>query len=105
MLIDDTGSPAIVASRPWLAVVTALSETAQPRAILPGQDAIVAQRPTQAIAAAAAGSLDLPSAATRSLLDIPDGMVAVAFPGRVRFARLVPDQAERSMLASSMQRA
>lgn len=103
MLIDDTGSPAVVASRPWLAVVTALSESAEPPAILPGHDAIVLQRSSPRLAASLVSSLDLPQQAARSLQAIPDGLVAVARPGRIRFARLVPADAERSILAGSMQ--
>lgn len=102
VIIDDTGSPAVAGSRPWLAVVTALGESGDPGAILPGQDTIVGQRSSRLIAASAAAALDLPAAAARSLEAVPDGLVAVARPGAVRFARLVPDQAERSILVSSM---
>jgi type VII secretion protein EccE len=110
MLIDDTGSPAIATSRPWLAVVTALnesanepaSESANPSALQPGLDAIVLQRSSRRIAASLASSLSLPNAA-RSLQAIPDGQVAVARRGLIQFARLVPDDAERSILARSMQ--
>lgn len=102
MLIDDTGSPAIAASRPWLAVVTALGESAEPGAILSGRDAIVVQRSSRRVATSVAASFDLPQQATRSLEAMPDGLVAVARPGTIRFVRLAPDDAERSILARSM---
>ncbi len=103
MLIDDTGSPAIAASRPWLAVVTALSESAETGVIQSAHDSIVVQRSSPRLAASLVSSLDLPQQAARSLQAIPDGLVAVARPGTIRFARLVPDDAERSILAKSMQ--
>jgi type VII secretion protein EccE len=105
MLIDDTGSPAASASRPWLAVVTALGESAVSQAIPPGYDAVVVQRSTAALASSLVSSFDLPRPAARSLPAIPDGQVAVAWPGLLRFAQLAPDAAERSILAASMKSA
>ena len=102
LLIDDTGSPAVAASHPWLAVVTALGESAGSQAIPPGHDAVVVQRSSQALAASLISSFDLPRPAARSAQAIPDGQVAVAWPGLIRFARLAPDAAERSILAGSM---
>jgi hypothetical protein len=101
MIIDDTGSPAVVPSRPWLAVVTALGESSSAGAILPGQDAILVQRCNRETAASIASSLALPPQAERSLLAIPPGLVAVVRSGAISFARLAPDQAEGSVLASS----
>jgi hypothetical protein len=105
MIIDDTGSPSVVASQPWLAVVTALGEPGRADAILPGQDALVVQRCSRAAATSIAASLALPPQAARSLLAIPYGLVAVARPGALSFARLVPDGAEGSILADSMRSA
>jgi len=103
MVIDDTGAPAAAATRPWLAVVSALTGSAELPAIPSGHDAIVIQRSSPSLAALIAGSFDLPQQTARSLQSIPDGQVAVAGTGAIRFARLVPDAAERSVLAGSMQ--
>jgi type VII secretion protein EccE len=105
MVIDDTGSPAVAASRPWLAVVTALGESAGRQAMPPGHGAIVVQRSSPTLAASLISSFDLPRSAVRSLQAIPDSQVAVAWPGLIQFARLVPDAAERSILAASMKSA
>ncbi len=103
MLIDDTGSPASVAGSPWLAVVSAVGEPARTGEIPPGHDSVVVQRSSPRLAASLVSSLDLPQQAERSLRAIPDGMVAIARPGEIRCARLVPGDAERSILARSMQ--
>jgi hypothetical protein len=102
MVIDDTGSPPIVGGHPWVAVVTALGEADADNAVLPGQDTIVVQRPTSREAATIAATFGLPSDATHALMAIPDGLVAVVRPGTTQIARLVPDEAERSILTSSM---
>jgi type VII secretion protein EccE len=102
MVIDDTGSPAVVAGRPWLAAVSALSESAGLQAVPPGHDAIVIQRSSPALADSLVASLDLPPQTARSLRAVPDGQVALASPGLIRFARLMPEAAERSILAGSI---
>jgi hypothetical protein len=102
MVIDDAGSPSVIASGPWLAVVSALSESAGQQPIAPGYDAIVIGRSSPALADSVAASFDLTPPSARSLRVVPDGQVAVARSGLIRFARLVPDGAERSVLAGSM---
>lgn len=103
LVIDDTGSPAVAASGPWLAVVSALSDSAGLQAVPPSCDAIVIGRSSAPLAASVVAALDLPPRTARSLQAIPDGQVAVAWRGLIRFARLVPDGVERSVLAGSMQ--
>jgi hypothetical protein len=81
-----------------------LGQSPDAGAVLPGQDAILAQRTSALGAAAVVSALSLPGSAGHALGAIPDGVVAVARPGSsLRFARLVPDPAERSVLASSLQ--
>ncbi|HUZ24173.1 MAG TPA: hypothetical protein VMV07_10465 [Streptosporangiaceae bacterium] len=105
MIIDDTGSPATVGSRPWQAVVTVLGEAFEAAAVLPGQDAIMLQRTTAAGAAAVTAALVLGQSVAQSLQTVPDGTVAVARPGAaVRLAQLAPGPAERTALAGSLQR-
>jgi ESX secretion system protein EccE len=105
LIIDDTGSPSIVASSPWLAVVTALAQASPTNAVLPGQDAIMIQRSARTAADLVATSLGLPAEAARALADVPEGAVAIARPGGVRIAWLRPDDAERSILTSSLRSA
>ena len=103
VIIDDTGAPAAAASRPWLAMVSALSGSAELQAVPPGCDAIVLGRSSPSLGGWLVAALDLPPPAARWVQAIPDGQVAVAWRGLVQFAQLVPDQAERSVLAGSMQ--
>jgi hypothetical protein len=83
-------------------MVTALGEPAGSQPIPVGHDAIVVQRSSQELAASLVSSFDLPRSAARPVQAIPESQVAVAWPGLLRFARLAPDAAERSILAASM---
>ncbi len=102
MIIDNTGSPAAAGSRPWQSVVTVPGEASEAAGALSGLDAILLERTTPQGAAAVVTALGLPRSCTQSLQMVPDGIVAVALPGSVRFARLAPDQAERAILAESL---
>jgi type VII secretion protein EccE len=102
VIMDDTGSPA-VGRRPWQAAVTVLGQAPAAGAVLPGQTAIVLQRTSELGAAAVTAALGLAGSLSPALQTIPDAMVALAQPGApLRFARLAPDAAERSMLAASL---
>jgi type VII secretion protein EccE len=106
MIIDDTSSPDSAGSGPWQAVVTILGLASDPGAVLPGQDAIVLQRASAPMAAAAAAAVGLSGPAARSLEAIPDGVAAVARPGAaVEFAWLAPDAIERGLLSGSLRSA
>jgi type VII secretion protein EccE len=102
VIMDDTGSPA-VGRRPWQAAVTVLGQAPSAGAVLPGQAAIVLQRTSELGAAAVSAALGLNGSQSSALQTIPDAVVALAQPGApLRFARLTPGAAERSMLAASL---
>jgi hypothetical protein len=102
VIMDDTGSPA-AGRRPWQAAVTVLGPAPAAGAVLPGQTAIVLQRTSDLGAVAVTAALGLAGSLSPALQTIPDAMVALAQPGApLRFARLAPDAAERSMLAASL---
>jgi type VII secretion protein EccE len=103
MIIDDTGSLVAAGSYPWQSVVTVPGDISAAPAALSGLDAILLQRTTPGSAAAVAAALGLPGSSLHALQMVPDGVVAVARPGSVRFARVVADQAERAALAESLQ--
>jgi hypothetical protein len=103
LTLDDTGSPAAPGTRPWQAVISALSLTPKADSVLPGQDALLMQRANPDTAALAAAAL-APAGGDAALRDIPDAVVALARPGvPVRYAQLAPDPAERTILTSSWQ--
>ena len=106
MILDDTSSPDSAGSGPWQTVVTVLGLACDPGAVLPGQDAIVLQRVSAPLAAAAAAAAGLSGPAARSLKAIPDGVAAVARPGAaVELAWLAPDAIERGLLSGSLRSA
>jgi len=102
MIMDDTGLPVVAVGNPWVCVVTVFGEIPGAPGALSGLDSIMLQRTTPMGASAVAGALGLPSSSRQALQMVPDGMLAVATRGSVRFARLAPDPAERAVLADSM---
>lgn len=103
MIIDDTGSPVAAGSYPWQSVVTVPGDLGAAPAALSGLDAVLLQRAAPGSASAVVAALGLPGSSLQALQLVPDGVVAVALPGSVRFAQLVPDQAEQAALAESLQ--